>query len=468
MKFESIPEKRIIPPAQSPEVTQRKYDWMLLLLKGTFDDVDTNERPTALDLHTLRPDSKESDFLNWIEKEISVKKEVINGNGPESKEAFKIIDYAYQQGKLFLEETLKYSKEEVEIGPNEITSKKDIIDLLKKTTQVSGAVGLSRSLLYCRLVKATIAAYETIKHDAEISEEVTESFEDSLVSPITKYSANKSPLIKKKEDELGKHFYASENGSLKGFVETRGKEFQKTMLKFITRPESNAETAQKDSVGTRITIEKGKAMELIPILCKWLEKERKVPFLTIINQYFLSPEELKQLEHSLAQAFPKGNFLIKNRKSNITSMGGYVNIKIEGRLQSTASGDKFFSLAQHVRQFEIQIVDPANKNEKGKRSHYVLDVNKLVVARTRLDGGCPEKVFKQFIKEAHEASGISEKKLEDYLLKDDREGKAPIAKIRKQNGKKKEYYYASKAVYARWNEFNWVDPDLYAETQPKV
>ena len=463
MNFNSMPEKRIIFPQQSKEMMERKYEWMTSLLDGQFDDICPEKRPTILDFQGLNPGSTEKDFLKWIEREMGINEKYIldDGKEEESKKVYKKLNYAYQTAKIFLKETLKYKEEEISIGPEVISSKKDVFDLLKKTVLLKGQEGLSKSFLYCRLVKVTLASYETIKNDAEVLKNVTNAFESSLIASPSDYD-NEAPLILINEDEKGKKFYASTHGKIKGNIISRGKDIKKAILRFITRPESNAEVALKDGIATRIIIEEEQALELIPILCNWLREKRKTNFLSIGNQSYLSEQEMKKLEKNLLQIIPKDSFSIKKETANPTSMGSFRDLKIKGILKSPGKSNKFISLAVHARQFEIQFVEPNNKNDKGRLNHEVYDVIKFVNARTRLDGGCPEKVFEDFVRDASKKSDISEEKIKKYLLE---EKNAPILKMKKKNRKGKEYYYIAHYVYSRWNGFGWVDKELYSEIE---
>lgn len=466
MNYEKLPTRvaeKLIPPNESPEVTKRKFETMLDLLEDRLNDIDVSERPTVIDFQGLPPGSKEEDYLKWIQREVNIEPEIILGENPEdSGPEYRRLNYAYQKGKDFLRKTLKYGDKDLDIGPDSLSNKNDIFNLLGKTVLAKGkAQGLSRAPLYCRLVKATVAAYENVRHDAELLKEITADFENSLVAPVYKSTSEATPFVQLKENGRGKEFYANADGSIKGKINSRGKDIDKAMLRFLTRAESTAKSSLKDGIASRITVEKGDAEKILPILCEWLGEKMKVDFIRITNQNFFTKEELKKLEKDLHSS-PKVNldFSINESELDKTSMGGFKTIKILGRLKSDKeSGDR----AVHARQFEIQIVTPDNKNEIGRTHHSVYDVVKLVTARTRLDGGCPEHVFKEFIKDASAESGMSEKTLMSFLL----EGPdAPIVKTQRKNprgGRKGEAFYIAESVYDRWNNFGWVDQSLVKE-----
>jgi|GEM_PF-1548732 len=477
-------ENRILPKeknnevGENEEVTKMKYRMMTILLDGYFDDIDPKIRPTILDFQGLGPESKEEDFLKWIEKEIEISRNSIleNGSTNISLKVYSDLNYAYQQGKNFLRDTLKYRDEEVNLisAPKFLSSQKDIFSLLNKTVlknktnEINEVKGLNKAPLYCRLVKATIIAYETLKNDAKLLKLSTETFEKSLIAPISKIynstSVLDTPLIFLNDSDKGKKFCVAENNNLKGYIKTRGKDIEKLMLRFLTRPESNAEVAFKDGIASRITLEKEQILKFLPILCEWL-LNKKTDFLILENNSLFSEEKNKEIKDLLLSSFYENNFSLSFEKPQVTSMGSFEAFTIKGIFKSPEKNDKFFSLSQNARKFEIQLVAPDNKNEKGRMDHYVYDVFKFITARTRLDGGCPEDVFYDFVKDASNLSGKSEKKIISYLLEGDG---APIIKVKRKDSdknKKTNFIYKSIPVYSRWAKFGWIDFSLERDTK---
>jgi hypothetical protein len=309
------------------------------------------------------------------------------------------------------------------------------------------------------LVKTTLAAFETLKHDAQLLDSITKDFENSLVSPVVPGETTSVPLISLDGEEENK-FYAKDNGGVEGSVETRAKKFESIMLRFITRPESSAKTALKDGIASKITIAENNAVELLPILHNWLTKDMGVKFMNIENQNYFSGARAKNMENKLTKILPPNTFSFYTDKGNLTSMGGYQALKITGIIQvfEEKNGKSIAkNLSPHARQFEIQIVHPDNENEKGKGHHSIYNVARLVAARTRLDGSCPGDVFNEFVKDAHEKSGEDVKDIISYLTEDIG---APIVVRRKKDSK---LSYIAHSVYLRWNGFGWVDSSLFKE-----
>jgi len=444
---EGIPEKRIFPPYEDQGVTERKFAAMKSYLEGNLDFVSAEHRPTPFDFQGLNPDSKEKDFLRWIEKEMGIKPEIIlaDGNSPESIQTYRLLNYAYQRARNFLRDTLKYSEKEIfkDIEVKSISSKEDIFNLFKRVKLIADKGGLNQSIKYCRIVKATLATYETLRNDSKLLKKITEDFEKSLVSsPEEDSNTTDTPFVfSGKYNAVGKGFYTTENSEIEGTINSRDKGEKDVVIKYIISAGANAESALKDGIGSRITIEKNQAVEMLPILLERLTKEMKVTNIKIENKSFFSAQQIKKL--------PKNLNILGDDKSNPLTGGKFEALFIRGKLHSSSHGG----------QFEIQLVDPDNKNEVDDMDHDTYCVKKFVTARTRLDGGCPQDVFEEFVKDAHIKSGISIKKIKHDLLD------VPDAAIFKKIKKNGKYVYFSHAIYKRWAEFKWIDESLYSEIQ---
>ena len=464
MNFEKIPvtpRKRLLPEGEANEVTKRKFEKMLGLLRGDFDEQSPKERHTVIDFQGLPPGSTKEDYFKWVEREIGIKAEILNGpQTPESTAEFARLNEAFQRAKIFLQDTLKYGEKDIPASPTEIRSKNDVVKFLEKTVFAKNKITVE-GMKNCRLAKATVVAYETLKNDAELLEESANTFENKMVAPASK----ETPLTLI-PTEQGKKFYVTiqQKKNVKGFIDSRGKGVDSAMLKYLNRAESNAKTALKDGIGSTISVEQKKeAVDLLPILCKWLRDEMKVPKIRIGNQSFLNEAQMNKLKLSLKE-YSENSLILKESESNPTSSGNYKTIKITGEL-----GSEEFSGSPLAKQFEIQIVDPKDENEKGEGHHSNLDVAKLVTARTRLDGGCPEHIFKEFLRDASRESGMSEKTIENYLTKKGKDGEPPrVVKTYRKNARGMRVgkpLYVAEPVYSRWDKFDWIDNSLIKEVE---
>ncbi len=444
---------------ETPKVVENRDVSLGDLKAGILDSVDTEVRPTIMDFHWLQEGATEEDFLKWIEREIDIDAELIeeDGKSPESALAYSNLNQAYQQAKFFLEKTLKYDPKEVAVGPKSIASKKDLFELLSKTVLAKGVVGMSRAILYCRLAKATIAFHETFKHDALELKTMTSEFEKALVDSVGKGT----PLIFVGNDEEGTRFYSAKDTNISGVIFSRGKDMQSVALRFLNRPESNAKAALKDGIASRFFLEKDDAKKLIPIITQWLKENMKVGIVNMENQSFFTEEEMEKFTISLEKTVPDNGFNIKNESPNAASGKEFQVFKLTGILKQIPNSSAE-SNSQHARQFEMQFVVPGNANEKGAMDHSIYTVAKLVAARTRLDGGCPEEAFMEFVQDAHEKSRKPVESIIHYLTEYPSPDEARIAKIKKQNGK---FLFVSRSVYERWQNFGFVDSKFVKEME---
>jgi hypothetical protein len=427
---EGIPVREIY---KNPE---KKFALMEAVMNGSLDSVDKEFVPTVIDFPGLPPSLTREGMLEWIRKETGIEPNIIldNGKSLESRDKYLLLNYAFQQTKNFLRDTLKYSEKELFLGVDSIKSKEDIFNILEKTKLTGDKGGLSQSIKYCRLVKTTIATYEALRNDSQLLKKITEDFEGALVSsPSEGETKIDTPLVfSGKYNETGHGFRAINDSNLEGSINSRAKDFEKIILRFLTRPESDAKTALKDGIASRITIDKNQAEKMLPILLEWLIKKMKATNIKIENKSFFSTQQMKKIPKNL----------------NLSDCGGkFEGLIICGKLHSSSHGG----------QFEIQLVDPDNKNEEGGMDHHIYDVKKFVNARTRLDGGCPEDVFDKFVYDAHVKSGISTKEILRELIG---EPDSPIIKKRKKNGKNA---YITKKVYKRWAKFKWISDSLQVD-----
>jgi len=460
MDFNGLNKEKISFEQDTKEIFERKFETFLKLMKGEYDKISPENRPTILDFQGVPPGSKEKDFLQWIEREINIKPEVIleNKKTPESLKNYKILNYAYKQAQIFLRDILKYKNEEISVGPDSLSSKQDIFGLLNGTVLSKGMKGLSKAPLYCLLVKETIVAYETLKNDAQLLKNLTDNFENRMIAPISAAYNVEAPLVFLNESEEGKNFYVMDDNNLEGTVNSRAKDIQMAMLRYNTRPESDAETALKDGIASRIIIERNNAKELLPILCNWLIKKMGVRFLNIENKSFLSEKEMDKMKKNLLEHFSENNFNLLDGDHHSSSTGKFVTLLIKGILSRDNISNS--NVSKHARAFEIQLVLPDSENEKGINHHSIYHIRRVIEARTRLKAGlCNEDVFHRLVKEASVESQIPKKQIIDYLLLPYEGKEAPIVKVKKKNG---EFVYVYRSVYSRWNKIGFVDHSTYS------
>jgi hypothetical protein len=457
----------------SKKITSNEED----MRTGRSDTLPIDRRPTPVDLHGLEPGLTDDQLLVWIGKGTDIHEEILrDGNSPESREAYKKLNEAYQDAKFFLKTTLKYEPGEIQVThPGKLEKAEDLIALLRNIKSIKGETGgLDQSIKYCRLIKTSLAVFETKKHDAELLEGITEHFEKSLISPDGK----NTPLRSMGYKDEGIQFMVSdpqdpEGGVIDAVLFSRSKKFAGTVLRYLNRPESNAKIALRDGIGVRIIIDKDQAMKLIPVLLQWLTSKMGVINPEIENSSYLAPKQMNTLTQQLSEKFPDGGFSFVADHPDATSSGNFKVLKLKGIMnfsdkdasivlenhEHKGAGAKHLTeISAHARVFEIQFVVSGNKNEEDEGNHYVYDAKKFVTARTRLDGWCPKKALEAFVEEAAQKSGISSAKIKHFLLGGD---KAPIVEIEK-NGR---LSYVAFSTYERWKRLGHISNEHFAEIE---
>jgi len=454
---EKFKEKQI--KKENTEVFDRRCKMLQGLLGGYFDSIDTTNRPTVLDFNGLNPEATEKDFLAWIEKTLNISADKIKSD---DKETYRKLNQAFSMGKDFLRQMLKYSDRELEFGPKELNSKKDVYDLLKGTRMVKDSSvktgGLDTSVAYCRIAKATHIAYEVLKNDAELLRDLTKSFGEQMTSEAGE--SFYAPLTVSEKKEGAQDFFVQDRDFVTGTLEMRSKDFWKLMLRFLNRPEANAKKALEDGVAARIVVNKEKALDLVPILSNWLLESMHARNLTLENRNFFSEEQSREITKVIRRSSTEQNFTIEDSPTpNKVSSGSFSGLVIKGRVpnRSLTSGDT----SQNVRQFEIMIVTPDNENDTAHNAgnHYVYDMKKMVMARTRLDGHCPIEVFETLLNETSNKTGIEKKEIRKWLLEPMEGKKPPIEEVNINNKK----VYVSRPVIERWHSFEFVEDYIFEQ-----
>ncbi|MCF7833962.1 MAG: hypothetical protein K9L98_01590 [Candidatus Pacebacteria bacterium] len=443
---------------------KKQIDSFGKMMAGDFDDIPTKQRPTPIDFNfTVLPDmegkTEEKVFLDWIEKVLDIKSELIlkEGKSKESEEVFTRLNKAFNQSFDFMENVLLYSERDlfvnVEDFPKSISSKEDIFYILRNTQKAKKENGnkhaLAKSLVFCRLVKVMIAIYETLKNEANELNKAKDLFESKMISD------NKvdSPLISISTDGKGdKLFFLREFGDKKGKINSRAKDFEKVILRFINRPEANIQEALKDGVGFKLSIEQEDIPVISEVLIGWLINQMHVENVLFEDINLLSSDDLKNINKNINKnknkKFSKKikikSTIDKKVEKNATSQGEYKAIVITGIVSAKNLGGGL----KKDKRFEIQIVTPDNKNNKKGMNHAIYDLAKKVSARTRLDGGCPANVYEKFIQEASVESGMSVNNVKECIK--------GIIKIKVKH-KKPYFYYISEDIYKRKNNFGFVD-----------
>lgn len=482
-KTESVPVIPVSLLGQNPGIDRKIERITSNLIEGVPVSVGDLEKPaTAVDLQEPSFLLTDEELLKWAENTIGIDLNKECKNASESKELEKIykkINDAYQKAKVFLVTVLEYNKNEIyKIDPTTLDSKENLLNILRKIKSVKGYNGgLGQSIKYCRLVKTTIATFETTKHDAEFLEKLTDHFESSLIS-----SGEETPLKLVGNHKDGIEFLVrdADDFIINGVLASRPKEFNGVILRYITRPESNAATALEDGIGVRMFIDKKQALRLIPILFKWFTKKMNMDVVNIENGHYFTKEQEADLKRRLSGAEESFNF--KEHIFNKVSAGNFKALILKGQLSFSEEDASVVvrgpkgntktpeSISIHARKFEIQLVDPESENEKGENHRSVYDLKKFITARTRLDGWCPKTAFDHFINKTSFKSGMTPDEIRGFVLGKHAENpstrrkiakKAPIIELKIE----KKIIYLAFSVYERWKKLGLISTEFFAKIE---
>lgn len=441
MPIEGVPRKLHEP---SHEVEKQRLRSQVFLLDGGGEvDVSKAEKmPTILDLQGLdmqnfeaNSEEEEEHFLRWIRKVLGVDAELVEKGKStrESEEFYTKLNIALAKAKDFLWKTLAYPENQsTKISEvNSLNSKEDIFSLLRKTKLSGPKQGLSRSIIYCRLVKVAIAEYRLLTSGVLELAKTKQMVEDIVTtSPFSSSREGVGPIVQ--EDDKRQEFYLSSNPEIKGSIESRIKTIDGAMLRFVNRPDANERAALEDANAFRLSA-KGpiEAFILFKEIFNSLNKSGRVLGLRTENKKVLTPNSIREAK--------KIGIQIEDVKK--TKFEGLI---IKGFLNSKDPNN----------QFEIQIVLADNKNEEGALHHNIFDVRKKIMACTRLSGGCSRVQLDKFIEVALYDPTLDKKLIEDTLLKG---YNAPIVRLKTNDGKE---IFVDREVYQRWNGLKWVDGPL--------
>lgn len=403
------------------------------------------EKLSPLDFLGIPSDVNEKSFYDLASILFGIEKNLITDG---DKKTFSQLEKAYSIGKSFLKNTLHYSGID-KIEPLTLNSKEDLHSLLEKSKLPNknkksfSSIEKEKSLIHFRLIKSTVVAYETLKVDFLSISKTNDNFKrkmwdsEEIIAPFTLDNSDKSEY----------KVFLKYDKTVSAIIHNRKKFIESAMLRFFNRSESNAKKALEDGIGFRVYATKKDASAIIPSLSNWLIKNNSVSFINFENKSFFNVEELNKLTENINKYVSEGNREIQNDvSSNATSAGIFKSFVLKGILEERLNLKEAGEISSNVRQFEIQFVLPESSNESGFSHHSIYTLNKILFARTRIDGGVLENDFNKLVKMASDESGMKEKDIINYLTSEDSSKKVKIKKERYG----KTYIYKANAVLDRW------------------
>ncbi|MFZ2593229.1 MAG: hypothetical protein WAX38_00450 [Minisyncoccia bacterium] len=427
------------------------------------DPARAKKSPTLMDFQGIPEDTTDAQIISYVSFATGIPEIILNGGGKSPSEdmqrevdrVYTLLRESFTDGRKYLRSVLHYSESELKVAhnPEEIKNAHDLVQFLRETRLAKDQKGIGRSVVYCRLAKMGLVAYHALRTEGKALVREAEYIQRKLlpskreVLPDVLYPLSEVHLV-----DGRRIFTTNFRPAVTGSLFIRGKDFFSQMTKYVTRPDSSVETAQKDGVGMMFEVDEESARDFLPVLCNWLHDDMGVTSVEIENYgFYTSRNDMQLLGESMKSFRLTGLVQLKNdSQANSTSSGDYRALKIEGYIAIPLNGDEKERTVR--RRFEIQIVPKINNHKKIKVHHDVYDVIKKVTARTRLDGACPYTVFEEFCREAGRKSGFDFENVLKELLGD----------LRLTYAKRKNRIFAND-VYDRWLAIGWIDEALYTD-----
>lgn len=442
---------------------------------------------TPFDFLSLPGDALEKEIWAWASSELGVPQEILmahprgDGNDLERKSdvVYHYIRRAFASAIDFLKDVCKLPLPYFDFNPDpsEITSPEQLLKFIRRATLFSGSEtkDVDRSRAHCGMLKWALVFYDLqLKDIASAQKEA--AFLDMCMSDVVELSNNGEPgfrernflpLIKIK----GLHAqgvrpitYSTDNGNVvqHGLVTSRAKHLHETAIKIMERPESTSD-AIKDVIGQRFTIPEAEATSFLVNYIKWMHAAFGVESFSVENVGFFEGEASTQFEeemHTNPTLSSLGNagssVSITSRKKKAAS-AGFKNIKCTFEVLLPKNGD--LSSREMVRRpVEVQIVSPFNRNEKGKGSHAVYEVARIVSALTRAYGSCEESAFDAIILSVSNGDRDRAKTIKSYLL----EEAGGETKIRARSVGRGKRGYIFLHHIKRWRDAGIIDESIAA------
>lgn len=395
------------------------------VLDQDADNLDARRDPTIIDLRSLPGNAEPDEILQWTAKWLNLPLSDLKDDGAteSSRELYKMLNQSmnmasdYMRGTLRLERQLR-SMFPPDGTPPELSGHQDLIDLLKKTVHLGAEdTGLSKSALYCGFVAVAVAGVDSHKH--RVGDLIGEA--RYLERELTAGSKDEAPLLAvydvgSSDERKFSGMYG--DASVKGTFVIRGKAWDSFFTKWLSRPETSAETALKDGIAMRLTIRKEDMAEAADSLISYLQERFGAYDFKIEDDNMFDDkkgsEAFANFEEELRLLLPDAKLHFAGNDATGIS-GGFQALKIVGRFEVPRGGTSDELVA---RRFEVQLVLPYNKNEKKGLSHYVYDVVRKVSVMTRLFGACEESIYEQYVAEAARQSGMDPETIRDALVND--------------------------------------------------
>ncbi len=423
-----VPE--LWPKEQDPVYDRFAREVLDSMVDSSLETEAERSRKTIIDLKRIPAESTDDQILEWAAVAIHLPVESLKEGLPAT---FQLLNEGLADAREYFIalHAERYVPEPFPV----VRNAPELVALVRKSAQINGKTGLPPSedgVKHCAIICAAIAGIEARqKKVANLIGEV-EYVGQQLARPGKDGTQLLQFLVQKKNrivagsenDQQGRRSFSlfprSDSKStrvIRGTVEWRAKQKLSIMTKFLERQDASAETAFKDGIAFRLTVEPQDMAQVGKNLALWLTANFSAQGLKFENANAFSAVEWEQLKEKMAHESLKVTFADSHKGSGI-SQGTYTAFKLVGRIFVPVAGNRTGEL--EPRAFEVQIIPEGVHNERKGLSHDIYDVVKKVSVMTRLFGGCPEDIFQQYVEEAARLSRLEVKNVHELLTKDGR------------------------------------------------
>lgn len=390
----SSKEEHLLPHIPYPKLYEPEAT-SLELIKAVFRSksaIDRGSAVTPIDLRRTPLQFKNQDILDAVSTHLNIplgKLEEKPKPGEEEKmyeTAMTNINGALTEAKSYIEDVLGLRAPTVEVH-----SKKDVVDLVRKTTlyRETDRKHLEAHVGYCALISVALAVFELQKEEAHKLEKEMKFLERLLLEP-SDTNSHEPLFFKGFVGDTRNGTAVTINGLTKecrAQLSMRDKTRDSQITKYLMKPEANAQEALKDAIGIRLEIKKDRMEDVLVRTLTYFQEHLEATNLKIQDKNMLGDKHLANFRKRKAEEVMGGDNIPVFSDTNPLSADSFQTVNITGTIVVPGANT---SAGSPTRQFEIQIVEPENKNEKGLASHVVYELKKHIVVMTRLFGGCSE------------------------------------------------------------------------------
>lgn len=424
---------------------------ILSVQKGVFKGrnitmLDVRNVPRDI-THDRKREVSRGKIIDYISAQLNIEPSDLDDER-KAEELFERINSALNRAKLYITQVLKQELPS-SVSTLQVRSKEELIALVRNATLFSrSSKKLTPHLGYCALIKAALGVLELDKPDAGFLRDEMEWLQRFFIEPAN--ADNKgNPLLERKPgwsaDDRIPAVVLGIHPPCDVVFSCRDKTAESQWMKYEYVPESTAERARKDEIAMRIEVRRDRIGDVLNRIIPYCAARLRAENLRIENKNMFSHEDFGALFEGVRNTVPRSIRLERDHDPNPRSSAKFQVLQITGHIDVAEEGKS--GRMRHPRSFEIQIVEPENRNNVGLASDGVYRLRKMCAIMTRFFGSFDGSWLRE--RGAEIAGGMSPEKLVSEML---REG--CILELPNVSDK-----YADRATIERWLEIDGLITD---------